>query len=187
MSLIAQVPVGTRVEFQELSRRTIAQNKKLWPLLTEISQQVVWYGETLTPEEWKDVFTASLKKQTRIVPGIDEKSFVVLGLRTSKLSKDKFSDLLELIPAFGAQHGVTFHDGLGPGRARQHGERRHRPDGVGMSHISNEDKLRELRRELQFRIDVYDRWIAQGQISVGEAQLRKDIMRAIVADYEAAA
>lgn len=50
--------------------------------------------------------------------------------------------------------------------------------------ITTEDKLNELRRELQMRIDIYDRWIAQGQISVGQAQMRKDIIRAIIVDYE---
>lgn len=86
--------------------RSLEQNALLWPLLQEVSRQVDWYGQKLTDEEWKDVFTASLKKQ-KAVPGI-EGGFVVCGQRTSTMSKANFSELVELIHAFGAQHGVTF-------------------------------------------------------------------------------
>ena len=43
--------------------RTLDQNSLLWPLLTEVSKQVDWYGNKLTADEWKDVFSAALKKQ----------------------------------------------------------------------------------------------------------------------------
>ena len=87
--------------------RTLEQNSLLWPLLDEVSKQVVWHGNKLTSEEWKDIFTASLKKQ-KAVPGIDG-GFVVLGTRTSTMPKKEFSDLIELIYAFGAEHEVTFN------------------------------------------------------------------------------
>ena len=41
----------------------------MWANLEDIAQQVVWYGQKLHKEEWKDVLTAALKKQ-KIVPGI---------------------------------------------------------------------------------------------------------------------
>ena len=86
--------------------RTLEQNALLWPLLTEVSKQVDWYGRKLSKEEWKDVFTAALRKQT-VVPGIDG-GFVVCGRSTSSFGKKMFSDLIELIFAFGADHGVRF-------------------------------------------------------------------------------
>ena len=86
--------------------RSLDQNALLWPLLTAVSEQVVWHGKRLSREEWKDVFTAALKKQT-VVPGIDG-GFVVCGRSTSKMSKAEFSELLELIQAFGVQNGVKF-------------------------------------------------------------------------------
>ena len=52
--------------------------------------------------------TAGLKRD-KIVPGIDG-GFVVLGMSTSQMDKRTFSDLIELIYAFGAQHGVVFGD-----------------------------------------------------------------------------
>lgn len=86
--------------------RTLDQNSLLWPLLTEVSKQVDWYGNKLTADEWKDVFSAALKKQ-KVVPGLDG-GFVVCGQSTSRMSKREFSDLVELIYAFGAERGVVF-------------------------------------------------------------------------------
>ena len=101
------VPVGTRTEWNS-PRRSLEQNKIMWARLGEIARQVDWYGDKLTDEDWKDVFSASLKK-ARIVPGIDG-GFVQLGLHTSELSKEEMSNLLDLIDAFAAEHGVTFKE-----------------------------------------------------------------------------
>ena len=87
-------------------KRSDAQNRRLWSMLTDVSQQVDWHGQKLTAEEWKDVFTAALKKQ-KAVPGIDG-GFVVCGQRTSKMTKAEMSELQTLMEAFGVQQGVVF-------------------------------------------------------------------------------
>jgi hypothetical protein len=89
--------------------RSLEQNSRLWPSLTEISNQVMWHGRKLSPDDWKMVFTASLKKMD-VVPNLENTGFVALGLSTSKMSKRELSDLLELVYAFGAEHGVVFKD-----------------------------------------------------------------------------
>lgn len=86
--------------------RSIAQNKRLWAMLTDISQQVDWYGQKLSPEDWKNVFSASLKKQCA-VPGIDG-GFVVLGQSTSKMTIAEMSELQTLMEAFVVEQGVKF-------------------------------------------------------------------------------
>lgn len=96
-------PDGWIAKFSEATR-TLDQNAKLWALLSEVSDQVEWYGQKLTAEEWKDVFSAALKRQ-KVVPGLDG-GFVVCGQRTSKIGKKEFSDLIELINAFSAERGV---------------------------------------------------------------------------------
>ena len=88
------------------STRSLEQNSRLWAMLTEISRQVDWYGRKLTPDEWKHVFTASLKKQD-VVPGLDG-GFVVLGMSTSKMTRAEMCDLQTLMEAFGAERGVRF-------------------------------------------------------------------------------
>ena len=102
---ILAAPEGYVVTLAEPTR-TLDQNSLLWPLLTEVSKQVDWYGNKLTADEWKDVFSAALKKQ-KVVPGLDG-GFVVCGQSTSRMSKREFSDLVELIYAFGAGRGVVF-------------------------------------------------------------------------------
>ena len=87
-------------------KRSDAQNRRLWAMLADISAQVDWYGQKLTAEEWKDVFSASLKR-TKVVPGLDG-GFVVCGQSTSKMTKAEMCELQELMEAFGAEKGVRF-------------------------------------------------------------------------------
>jgi hypothetical protein len=105
---IAKAPWNTRVEFKG-PKRSVPQNDLMWSRLTEISENVVWYGQKLSPDDWKDVFTASLRK-ARVVPGLDAGSFVPLGMRTSDMSKEEMTALLDLIDAFAAEHNVEFHE-----------------------------------------------------------------------------
>ena len=87
-------------------KRSDAQNRRLWAMLRDISEQVDWYGQKLTSEEWKDVFSASLKR-TKVVPGLDG-GFVVCGQSTSKMTKAEMCELQELMEAFGAEKDVRF-------------------------------------------------------------------------------
>ncbi|SIT50486.1 P21 prophage-derived protein NinB (fragment) [Paraburkholderia piptadeniae] len=103
---IRDSPNGHMVVISEPTR-SLDQNALLWPLLTEVSRQVVWYGRRLTPNQWKSFFTAALSGLD-VVPNIDGTGFVALGEATSTMSKRKFSDLIELIFAFGADREVRF-------------------------------------------------------------------------------
>ena len=102
---IDTAPDGHRVEIAE-PVRSDSQNRIMWVYLTALSEQVKWHGQTLSPEDWKDLLTAGLKRELRIVPNLDGNGFVSLGARTSTMTKAEFSDLLELIQAFAAREGV---------------------------------------------------------------------------------
>lgn len=106
---IAKAPVGTRVEFKA-ARRTVDQNSRLWAMLTDVARQLPWHGVKLRAEDWKLIFLDALKRELRMVPNIDGTGFVNLGRSSSDLSKAEMSDLFSLIEAFGAAHGVVFHD-----------------------------------------------------------------------------
>lgn len=106
--LLSQVPTGTRIEFKK-AKRTLPQNDLMWSRLTDVSRQVEWHGQKLTPTDWKDIFTAGLR-ESRVVPGIEAGTFVSLGLHTSDLSKDEMGALLDLIDAFAAERGVELSD-----------------------------------------------------------------------------
>jgi hypothetical protein len=81
-------------------------NRKMWAMLKDVSEQVEWYGKKLSNEDWKCLFSASLEKQ-RAEPGLDG-GFVVMAVSTRKQSQKWFSDLFELMSAFGAEHGVRW-------------------------------------------------------------------------------
>jgi hypothetical protein len=89
-------------------RRTKDQNSKLWPMLGDIAAQVEWHGQYLKDFEWKDIFTAALKRY-RAVPGIDG-GIVLLGMRTSRMTRSEFSELVESIYAFGAERDVKWSE-----------------------------------------------------------------------------
>ena len=86
--------------------RPDAMNRKMWAMLRDISNQVEWYGQKLSSEDWKHVFSASVEKQ-RAVPGLDG-GFVVLGISTRRKPKAWFSDMFEVMEAFAAERGVKF-------------------------------------------------------------------------------
>lgn len=97
---IKSAPDGYVVLIKEPTRNR-EQNALLWSLLGQVSKAVNWHGHKLTSDEWKDVFTAALKRQ-KVVIGLDG-GFVVCGRSTSKMGKKEFGELCDLIFAFGAQ------------------------------------------------------------------------------------
>ena len=101
-------PDGFIVKISEPTRN-LEQNAAMWAMLSDVSRQVEWYGRKLSPEDWKNVFSASLRKLD-VVPNLDGTGFVALGQSTSKMTKGEFSDLLELIRAFASERGVIFGD-----------------------------------------------------------------------------
>jgi len=94
-----------RLTVREETRST-AQNSRMWAMLEDVSRQITWHGRKLSKEDWKHIFSASLKKQDA-VPGIDG-GFVVLGQSTSKMTVREMGDLMTLMEAFGAEHEVRF-------------------------------------------------------------------------------
>lgn len=89
--------------------RSTAQNARLWAMLGDVSKQVDWYGKKLSPDDWKHVFTAGLRKLD-VVPNLDGTGFVALGMHTSRMSVREMGDLIELMSAFGAYRRVKWSD-----------------------------------------------------------------------------
>lgn len=104
---IATAPHGARVKIEEAAR-TLDQNALLWPLLTDIARQKQHAGQSLSPDEWKALFMHACGRELRFLPALDGKGFVPFGMRSSKLTKSEFSELLEFILAWGAENGVVF-------------------------------------------------------------------------------
>lgn len=87
--------------------RTDEQNRALWSLLGQIQKaRPVHNGVQMDTETWKCLFMHALGREVRFVPTLDGSSMLPLGLRSSKLTKREFSDLIELILAWCAENGV---------------------------------------------------------------------------------
>jgi len=106
--------VGRKVQIEVADpKRTLEQNSLMWAMLADIAAQVDWPVDgklaRLSQEEWKDVLSAGLKREQRVAQGIAG-GFVILGQRTSQMTKGELSDLIDLMAAFGAEHDVEWTD-----------------------------------------------------------------------------
>lgn len=111
---LKEAPAGCVAKFMEPSR-SLEQNAAQWPILEEFSCQLKWPVNGalvhMTDEEWKDVLTAAFRGETvRLAQGLDG-GVVMLGMRTSKMSKKQFGEWLTFLHATAAQRGVSI--GLG--------------------------------------------------------------------------
>ena len=93
--------------------RSLDQNAKMWSMLTDLSEQLQWAvdGELqwITKEDYKVIMTAGLKREQRIAKGAWG-GFVVLGVSTSRMKMAEMAQLIEIMMAFGAEHGVVWSD-----------------------------------------------------------------------------
>lgn len=91
--------------------RSSLQNSLMWALLGDVSRQVKWQVDNnyiyMTPDDWKDVLTAGLKKHAKLAQGIDG-GVVMLGCRTSKMSTKELAELIEFIYWFGSENSVKW-------------------------------------------------------------------------------
>ena len=89
--------------------RSTAQNALMWSCLTDLSNQVTWFGKNLTPEGWKDWITGHLDGQ-ELHPNMDGTGFISIqrGRRTSKMTKAEMTAVIDLAHAFGSEKDVIW-------------------------------------------------------------------------------
>ena len=105
--LLDAAPFGHVLEIRE-PRRTNAQSDKMWAMLTDIARAKPM-DRKLEPEQWKTVFMDAIGKKPNWIPNLEGDGVLCTGYRSSHLSKQEMSDLIEQIYAFGAQHGVEWN------------------------------------------------------------------------------
>lgn len=109
---VRNAPDGFSVTVGEPSR-SVEQNAAQWPILQAFAEQLMWpvNGEIvrLSEEEWKDVLTAAFEQESvRLAQGLNG-GVVMLGARTSKYGKRKFSDWLEFLHSVAASRGIVVY------------------------------------------------------------------------------
>lgn len=87
-------------------RRTNDQNALLWAMLSDVSRAKP-QGRSLPPEVWKALFMHEAGFKCSFEPTLDGQGVVPLGFKSSRLRKAEFSDLIEAIRAFAAEHGIA--------------------------------------------------------------------------------
>ena len=106
--LIDQAPSGYVMDIREPTR-TDDQNRKLWPMLEDIRAQVPGMNE-YTRDDIKLRFLNALGAEMRFLPCLEGGGVFPVGHRSSTLTKEQFSMLIELLYQFGAKHGVQWTD-----------------------------------------------------------------------------
>jgi hypothetical protein len=105
---IDQAPAGYVMRLGAETRRD-AQNRKLWPMLGDLKRQVpAMAGSTL--DDLKLRFLNALGAEMRFLPALEGEGMFPVGLRSSTLTVQQFSGLVELIYAYGAKHGVRWSE-----------------------------------------------------------------------------
>ncbi|WP_291971481.1 recombination protein NinB [Candidatus Symbiopectobacterium sp.] len=116
INFIRDLPVDQKrpliLDIKEM-KRTAEQNRKMWPLLKDLSDQVVWFGNKYDSDDWKDLITALVaktkKQEQRMAPGLNG-GVVMFGQRTSKMKIGQMVEVIEAIYWFGTQQGVRFSE-----------------------------------------------------------------------------
>ena len=79
-------------------------------MLTDIAEQSTHFEAKLDPDDWKVLCMEQCGHDMRPTPSLDGKRLVGLGHRSSKMSKDEMSELIEFIFSYGAEHDVQFNE-----------------------------------------------------------------------------
>jgi hypothetical protein len=110
---INKAPTGTRIEFKA-ARRNIAQNDRMWAMLTDIARQHAINGRKYTADNWKVMFLTAYAEQVgqqiRHLPAIHRAGMVPCGRSSSDLSVKEMSELIELMFAWGAENDIVWSD-----------------------------------------------------------------------------
>jgi hypothetical protein len=111
---IETAPDGTVVEFKQKGRSN-DQNAAMWSVLTQINRQrPVHNGVKMSAVLWKAVFMQALGAELVMLPTLEGGGLFPFGHRSSKLTKDEMSNLIELMLAWAATEDLIIEHFDGP-------------------------------------------------------------------------
>lgn len=94
------------------NRRTNAANAAQWPILEAWAAQKMWpvngVMTRLEAEDWKDLLTCAFEGETRprLAQAYEGGGIVMLGRRTSRMGKKRFSEWLDWLNAASHHAGI---------------------------------------------------------------------------------
>jgi hypothetical protein len=106
--LLREAPHGFVMEIREPTRSD-DQNRKLHAMLGDLRDQVDEFSQ-YSIDDLKLRFLNALGTEMRWLPCLEGGGSFPVGLRSSTLTKEQFSLLIELLYAVGAKHAVQWTD-----------------------------------------------------------------------------
>lgn len=107
--------LGTLLEILVRPRkisRSSQQNALLHAVLTDISKQVKWHGQSFDVVTWKRLCMAAWlrekNEQPKLIPALDGKGFDIIFERTSQLNTKDCAEFCTWCIAFGDENNVKF-------------------------------------------------------------------------------
>jgi len=88
--------------------RSNEQSSKMWAMLSDISRAKP-QGRVMAPDKWKAIFMDAIGIPADWEPGING-GIVNVGYRSSRLTKQQMSDMIEQMYAYAAEHGVVWSE-----------------------------------------------------------------------------
>lgn len=101
--LVMAAPYGAILNIRPASRSN-EQNALLWTLLSTVSRAKP-DGRQHTPDVWKCLFMQACGHAVQFEVGLDGAPFP-LGFRSSRITKDQFTDLIEFILQYCAEKQI---------------------------------------------------------------------------------
>lgn len=108
---VDQAPAGYVVKIAAETRRD-AQNRKLWPMLQDLVQQVPECAG-FSKDDMKLRFLNALGVEMNFLPSLEGQGMFPVGMRSSTLTVQQFAGLIEIIYAWGSKHGVQWSEPRG--------------------------------------------------------------------------
>lgn len=105
---IDEAPADFVCKIAKETRRDI-QNRKLWPMINDIRRQVPDMA-AYSQEDAKLRFMDALGSELRFLPKLEGQGMFPVGHRSSELTVEQFSGLIELLYKYGAENGVRWTD-----------------------------------------------------------------------------
>lgn len=118
MEYVARAPAGYVVEIREPGK-TRDQEERYHAMIGDIARQWEFMGQRWHQDDVKRLLVdgfaqvmreagTPLSHDGRVVPSIDGKRVVQLGVQTRKFRKREASEFIEYLFAFGAEHGIQW-------------------------------------------------------------------------------
>lgn len=98
-------------------RRTVSQNSKMWPMLTDFSNQMDWPHTVngqwvigkMPPKGWKAVLTAAFESETEMAQGWGGGQ-VMVGASTSNYGVGRMAEFITWMYVEGGERGIKWSE-----------------------------------------------------------------------------